>query len=576
MDIKQLRERTVKFSVLYVEDDVEVRTNTQEIFEDLFLSVECASNGEEGLKKYEEKAYDILITDVNMPIMNGIELIRRVKKLNPYQIIIVVSAYNETEYFLDGIQSGIDGYLLKPVDYEQLFATFDKIAKILEDRKENQQSKDNMQKVIQEKTRRIEQNYEKMQHMLLYDRITNLPNANVFYQYLDSYESYTMNLMLFKIDNFSYLTQTYEKEICNEIIQNCAKFLSLNFEKNVKFYHYSNEEFILISYEKTKEYFLNLVTQIQAFFKETPVAKSKKGHDIYVTFSIAIILNQEALNILQKAKATLNKLNMLNTYGSFAFYEQDDSFIKEAGENWSEKIRDIIDNDRVIPYFQPIVSNITKQIARYECLMRANDDGKIITPIRFLDAVRKAGLMSNLSKIMINKCFSFFAYTDIEFSINLTYEDLLDEKFIDFIFIKQQQYGIKSSNVIFEILEDIIIDTSCKTPIKNLKKLKEHGFLLALDDFGADRSNFNRFASIVDLDYIKIDGSFIKDISKNEKNFKIVRSIVTLARQINIQTVAEFVSTKQDYDVVRDLGIEYSQGYYFYEPSGEMPLCKLY
>jgi EAL domain-containing protein (putative c-di-GMP-specific phosphodiesterase class I)/PleD family two-component response regulator len=576
MDIKQLRERTVKFSVLYVEDDLDVRTNTQELFEDLFLSVESASNGEEGLKKYEQKAYDILITDVNMPIMNGIELIQRVKKLNPYQVIIVVSAHNETEYFLDGIQSGIDGYLLKPVDYEQLFLTFDKIAKILEDRKENQQSKDEMQRVIQEKTRRIEQNYEKMEHMLLYDRITNLPNANVFYQYLDSYELNTMNLILFKIDNFSYLMQTYNKEICNEIIQNSAKFLALNFEKDVKFYHYSNEEFILISYEKTREYFFDLVTQIQAFFKETPVARSAVGHDIYITFSIAITLNQKALNILQKAKATLNKLNLLNTYGNFAFYEADDKYIKDTGENWSEKIRDIIDNDKLIPYFQPIVSNITKQISRYECLIRANDDGEIITPIKFLDAVKRGGLMSNLSKIMINKCFSFFAHSDVEFSINLTYEDLLDEKFIDFIFIKQQQYGIKASNVIFEILEDIIIDTSCKTPLKNLKKLKEQGFLLALDDFGADRSNFNRFTSIVDLDFIKIDGSFIKEIYKNEKNFKIVRSIVMLARQMNIQTVAEFVSTKREYDVVKDLGIEYSQGYYFYEPSGEMPLCKLY
>lgn len=572
MDIKQIQERTSKLSVLYVEDDVEVRINTQAIFEDLFLHVESASDGKEGLQKYREQGCDILITDINMPIMSGIELIQEVKKLNPYQMIIVVSAYNETEYFLDGIQSGIDGYLLKPIDYEQLFVTLDKIAKVLEDRKENQACKTNMQKLIDEKTERIEQNYKKMQHMLLYDSVTDLPNANVLYQYLDSNQMQNLSSVLFKIDNFSYFTQTYDKEVCIKIIQNCAKFLLLNISKEAKLYRYSDEEFITICHETSKEYFLNLVMQIQAFFKETAIAKSKEGHDIYITFSIAGCVNQNAMNILQKTKATLNKLTLMNTYGNYAFYEADDEYIKKMGENWFEKIRDIIENDQLIPYFHPIVSNKTKEIVRYECLIRANDDGKIISPLSFLDAVRKAGLMTNLSKIMINKCFNFFSNTNIQFSINLTYEDLLDEKFIDFIFLKQHQYNIEASNVIFEILEDIIIDTKYKIPLENLRKLKNHGFLLALDDFGADRSNFNRFTAIVDLDYIKIDGSFIKDIHINEKNFKIVRSIVTLARQMNIKTVAEFVSKKEEYEVISDLGIEYSQGYYFYEPSGEIPL----
>lgn len=575
MDIKQIQERTSKFNVLYVEDDAEVRINTQAIFEDLFLHVETAEDGKEGLQKFIEKGCDIIITDINMPIMSGIELIQEVKKLNPYQMIIVVSAYNETEYFLDGIQSGIDGYLLKPIDYEQLFATLDKISKILEERKENQACKVHMQKLIDEKTKRIEQNYKKMQHMLLYDGVTDLPNANVLYQYLDSNHMQNLSSILFKIDNFSYFTQTYDKEICMQIIKNCAKFLLLNISQEAKLYRYSDEEFIAICHETSKEYFQNVITQIQAFFKETAVAKSKEGHEIYITFSIASCVNQDAMNILQKTKATLNKLTIMNTYGSFSFYEEDDDYIKKMGENWFEKIRDIIDNDQLIPYFHPIVSNKTKEIVRYECLIRANDDGKIISPVSFLEAVRKAGLMTNLSKIMVNKCFSFFSGSDIQFSINLTYEDLLDEKFIDFIFIKQNQYNIDASNVVFEILEDIIIDTKYKIPLENLKKLKKHGFLLALDDFGADRSNFNRFTSIVDLDYIKIDGSFIRKIDKNEKNFKIVRSIVTLARQMDIKTVAEFVSTREEYEVVSNLGIEYSQGYYFYEPSGEMPSCKL-
>ncbi len=89
---------------------------------------------------------------------------------------------------------------------------------------------------------------------------------------------------------------------------------------------------------------------------------------------------------------------------------------------------------------------------------------------------------------------------------------------------------------------------------------------MLLNDFGSDRSNLSRFVSIVDLDYIKIDGQFIKNIDSNKKNYQIVTSIVNLAKELGVEVIAEYVSTQDEFEVVKKLGIQYSQGYYFYEP----------
>lgn len=570
IDIKELQSLTSKMSILYVEDDVEVQNNTKMIFEDLFKEVAIAQNGKEALEMYTNQAdtFDIIITDINMPIMNGIELVQGVKKINSEQTIIIISAHNETEYFIDGIQSGIDGYILKPIDYEQLFTTLEKVANIIANRKENLQYKSYMENLVKEKTKHLEQNYRKMREMLTTDKITGLPNTNMLYQYLDFHRDVVISLFMIKIDNYAYLTQTYEKDICDDILKNCARFLAINIPKDYKLYRYSEDEFIMICESIKQEELTELAKQINAFFKETPVALTKERNDVYITFSSSIVLNEKAQNILQKARATLNELCKLNMFGHFKVFEQDSNYIKEliAENRWFEKIREIIEQDKLIPYFHPIIANETQEVVRYECLVRADDDGQIISPISFFESVRKAGLMGSLSRIMINKCFSFFSKLDLQISLNITYEDLLDEKFVDFVISKQQQYQIEPSNVTFEILEDIIFDGKYQTPLENLAKLKKQGFLLALDDFGSDRSNLSRFVSIVDLDYIKIDGQFIKNIDSNKKNYQIVASIISLAKELGVEVIAEYVSTKDEFEVVRKLGIHYSQGYYFYEP----------
>ena len=124
--------------------------------------------------------------------------------------------------------------------------------------------------------------------------------------------------------------------------------------------------------------------------------------------------------------------------------------------------------------------------------------------------------------------------------------------------------------VTFEILEDIIISDINHEPLQNLHILKKMGYLLALDDFGSDRSNFNRLETL-GVDFLKIDGQFIKGIQNNPRNQDIVESIASMAQKMRMEVIAEFVSTKEEFEVVKKLGVHYSQGFLFNAPL-ELPI----
>lgn len=561
---------TSSMSVLYVEDDFQLRENTTGVLSDLFLKVDEASDGQEAWEMYQHNisAYDIIITDLNMPHMNGIELIKHIQVINPLQAIVIISAHNETEYFLESIRNSVMGYILKPIDFEQLIGSLYKTASIVKDRKENVEYKENLQRLVEEKTHELSQTYEKMHDFLTIDTITQLQNATMLYHCLDTFpKNHELTVMLYNIDDFSFINQHYGYQFGDEILNKVAQFLQYNISKEVKLFKYNSDEFVIVFDPKVYNPAL-IAIQIQAFFRETPIGEFN-GDSIYVTLSCGIATSKEPPSLLPYARSALREAHERGIPNQFHIYDGKNAFIKKAKDEtaWIQKFRIALEEDRVVPFFQPIISNSSGKIVKYECLARVEDEGEIISPIHFLESARRSGLMGNLTRSMINKCFKIFSGNEIEFSLNIANEDLLDNTFIDFLTMKQKHYNINPQHVILEILEDIIISDVNPLPLQNLHILKKLGYKLALDDFGTNRSNFNRLEAI-GVDILKIDGQFIQGIDTNEKNQYIVKMITNMAKKMHIEVIAEFVETGQEYEMVKNIGVDYSQGYYFNKPLG--------
>lgn len=561
---------TSSMRILYAEDDFQLRENTTGVLSDLFLKVDEASDGLEAWEMYQHNisAYDIIITDLNMPHMNGIELIKHIQVINPLQAIVIISAHNETEYFLESIRNSVMGYILKPIDFEQLIGSLYKTASIVKDRKENVEYKENLQRLVEEKTHELSQTYEKMHDFLTIDTITQLQNATMLYHCLDTFpKNHELTVMLYNIDDFSFINQHYGYQFGDEILNKVAQFLQYNISKEVKLFKYNSDEFVIVFDPKVYNPAL-IAIQIQAFFRETPIGEFN-GDSIYVTLSCGIATSKEPPSLLPYARSALREAHERGIPNQFHIYDGKNAFIKKAKDEtaWIQKFRIALEEDKVVPFFQPIISNSSGKIVKYECLARVEDEGEIISPIHFLESARRSGLMGNLTRSMINKCFKLFSGNEIEFSLNIANEDLLDHTFIDFLTMKQKHYNINPQHVILEILEDIIISDVNPLPLQNLHILKKLGYKLALDDFGTNRSNFNRLEAIR-VDILKIDGQFIQGIDTNEKNQYIVKMITNMAKKMHIEVIAEFVETGQEYEMVKNIGVDYSQGYYFNKPLG--------
>ncbi|SFV74704.1 diguanylate cyclase/phosphodiesterase (GGDEF & EAL domains) with PAS/PAC sensor(s) [hydrothermal vent metagenome] len=171
---------------------------------------------------------------------------------------------------------------------------------------------------------------------------------------------------------------------------------------------------------------------------------------------------------------------------------------------------------------------------------------------------------------MIDKSFAFIAQQNdaISISVNITEDDLLSKNLKPYLVELLDKYKISASQITLEILEGVS-SSGAKNNILQLKELKELGFSLAIDDFGVEYSNFERINEL-DIDFIKIDAKYIKNIDSNPKSYKIAKAITDFASSMGIKVIAEFVASEQIYEVVKELNIDFSQGYYFSEPSAQI------
>jgi len=191
-------------------------------------------------------------------------------------------------------------------------------------------------------------------------------------------------------------------------------------------------------------------------------------------------------------------------------------------------------------------------------------NGEIISPFHFLEISKKAKYYHQLTKLMIDKSMEVFEKRNDEFSINLSGGDIENDEVRMHIMKKLRDKPDVAKRMVFELLEDDNFEAF--DILKSfVKEVKEYGVKIAVDDFGGGYSNFTRLMDF-QPDILKLDGSLIKNIDKDEFSMNIVTTMQSFAKKIGVKTVAEFVSTEEVYKIINELGIDYSQGYYVAPP----------
>ena len=188
--------------------------------------------------------------------------------------------------------------------------------------------------------------------------------------------------------------------------------------------------------------------------------------------------------------------------------------------------------------------------------------------MEFLDVAKHSKIYSKLSMSLIQKAFETFQISSNGFSINLSYLDMTNIVTTTFIIEKLEEFNV-GPWVIFEILESDGIE-NYEAIAKFIDQVKSYGAKIAIDDFGSGYSNFERLTELR-VDFIKIDGSLIKNIHQNEETKIIVKTIVNFAKELNIKTIAEYVHSDEVFNCVKEIGIDYAQGFHIGKPKPELP-----
>jgi diguanylate cyclase (GGDEF)-like protein len=369
-------------------------------------------------------------------------------------------------------------------------------------------------------------------------------------------------MLLFSIDNFDSINITYGYDNGDIILRELADFLKEKVPPETKLYRVNINEFALVSVKESLKTMLHFAQTIQEEILQYQIILD----DFSIKTSVTIALAQGSENLLKNSHIALKEAqkigkNRINIYQKNSPIE----LLQLRIQEYMPKLRRIIANKYVVPYFQPIICNRTNNIEKYECLARViDDDKKVQSPIEFIDIAELTGMIPDITRIMIDKSFQAFQDNDFEFSINISEYDLNDGYLPQYLEEKLKQYTINVSRVVLEVLEGVSA-IGAKNSLEQLMALKSKGFSIAIDDFGVQNSNFERVHSM-QVDYIKIDGSFIKNIHNDPKSYNVTKTISDFGKSIGAKIIAEYVHSKEVQDIILELEIDYSQGYYFSEP----------
>lgn len=397
---------------------------------------------------------------------------------------------------------------------------------------------------------------------LYYDNLTKLPNRKKLLEDINTLDP--IGILILNIKDFKDVNSVYGHTVGNLVLIELARtLLNIALERNCNLYHIGADEFVLLNLRNDiKSYCYGTANSIiYAIEKEGLVVEhDNKPLKILLTLNIGMARTKE--NLLNNAQLAL-KYSSKN-YLSFYKYDKDDNLEKDSSNNIevANLIKKAIDKDNIVPFFQPIY-NKKNQIIKYETLIRIEDASRIISPFIFLDISKKIKYYNQLTKTIIEKSFELFHNRNEEFSINLSFEDIINNDTKEFLFNKIDQYNV-NEKLFIEILETEDIDDF--NIVKDfIKKIRSKGVKIAIDDFGSGYSNFAYLLEI-EPDIIKIDGSIIKNIHKDKKAYKMAQTIISFAKKLKAKTVAEFVHNKEVYNKAHKLGIDFFQGYYLGEP----------
>jgi len=366
------------------------------------------------------------------------------------------------------------------------------------------------------------------------------------------------------LDNYSVIKDYYGWDSGKKILKEVAEiFLNITSIQNINVYKLAGSDYAMLS---NQTFDMGLFHGICRTLLEKINNYTIHLDDGTLNVSASAGLTSDKNHLLSYAGLALQ--HALETSHLTVIYEETENLVQCFEDNlvWTKKLNLALNENRIVLFVQPILNTETLKTEKYECLVRMiEDDGeKVISPFFFLDVAKKSKLYHQLTRQVINIAFDVFSQVpDVDFSINFTLDDILHRPTVKLLESRLHETGLASRFVIEIVESDGIEDI--KEVSDFIADMKTRGCKIAIDDFGSGYSNF-AYLMQLNVDFIKIDGSLIKNIDHDANSQIITSTILDFSQQLKLKTVAEFVHNQAVLDYVQNMGIDYVQGFHLGEP----------
>jgi len=394
--------------------------------------------------------------------------------------------------------------------------------------------------------------------------LSGLPNRNRLLEDIRKYNYSKMAIL--NIDNFQSFNDVYGEEIGNIALQLTAEFLSEQIENDeLLIYHIGGDEFCIVCTNSNitiTQFFIETIELILKNYKSEHFIYEDKSFQFMMSAGISFSGNKKMLAYADMALKDAKRRNI-----QLSVFNEDKELEKLHQEDIEchKKLISAFKRKAILSYFQPILPiQDTSKPTKYESLVRLKDEsGKIIAPFNFLDVAKANRVYYKITRAVIINTLEVISKYNIPCSLNISLSDIDNELTMKYFFELLDGYEYNEF-ITVELLETEDFNNYEKV-YSFCMKVRSYGIKLALDDFGAGYANFSHILNLP-VDYIKIDASLISDIDRNQNSRIMVETIVELAKKLHIATIAEFVSSVEILDTVRELGVDYAQGFYIGKP----------
>jgi diguanylate cyclase (GGDEF)-like protein len=406
-----------------------------------------------------------------------------------------------------------------------------------------------------------------------YDPLTMLYNRRTFERYVrDNIERGSrtgsmFSIVLIDIDDFKLINDVYGHQTADMVLKELSERLKRSLRKMDIPARFGGDEFVVLLPDLSRDTARAVAKRLQDKLSSMPVKIENKEISLSVS-AVVVSYPQDGTSEEELITYAEYLMREVKRKGKGIILSSEESPHKfSVVKELERSIVESLEKSSVMPFYQEIINLKDMSLFGFEVLMRIKFNGRFLSAGEFVDVAERIGAMQKLDFLLIERVFENYKLFENKFPlfifINMVPENATEE-FAEKVRALADKYSVPTANVIFEITERKAIEDIMRV-VSFVRELKDEGFRFAIDDFGSGYSSFY-YLKYIPVDFLKIEGEFIKTLPNSPTDRVFIEGIVNVARKMGIKTIAEFVENENVLEVVKDLGIDYAQGYYLGKP----------